>query len=197
MKFDIARLGAAFRSRIKGMAESEARKPMAAYLKMPLFIFSIGFASLIAGQVFAQVPQAFAAPGESAAIAFHAEGAQIYECKFDPDNKLVWQFREPIASLLLDGKTVGRHYAGPNWEHSDGSAVHAKAVANVPGATPDDIPWLRLEVTARHGNGALSGVTAVQRVNTKGGVSKGPCDTAGSYRSVPYSADYVFLHRAE
>src|SRR2546421_10876903 len=35
-------------------------------------------------------------------------------------------FREPIATLLLDGKTVGRHYAGPNWEHADGSAVVAK-----------------------------------------------------------------------
>jgi hypothetical protein len=31
----------------------------------------------------------------------------------------VWTLREPIATLLLDGKTVGRHYAGPNWEHMD------------------------------------------------------------------------------
>ncbi len=34
-----------------------------------------------------------------------------------------WTFREPIATLLDDGKTVGRHYAGPNWEDNDGSAV--------------------------------------------------------------------------
>jgi hypothetical protein len=170
---------------------------MNTYLKMPLFIFSIGVASMIAGKVFAQVPQAFAAPAESVAVTLHAEGAQIYECKFDTDNKLAWQFREPIASLLLDGKTAGRHYAGPNWEHIDGSSVRAKAVANVPGAAPDDIPWLRLEVTGRHGHGALSGVTAVQRINTKGGVSTGPCDKAGSYRSVSYSADYVFLRRSE
>jgi hypothetical protein len=170
---------------------------MYTYLKILLFIFWIGISSLLAGQTFAQVPQTFTAPDETVVVTFHAEGAQIYECKFDPDNKLVWQFREPIASLLLDGKTSGRHYAGPNWEHIDGSAVRAKAVANVPGTTPDDIPWLRLEVTSRRGNGALSGVSTVQRINTKGGVSKGPCDKAGSYRSVPYSADYVFLGRGD
>ena len=170
---------------------------MYAYLKIPLFIFSIGISSLLAGQTFAQVPQTFTAPDESVVVTFHAEGAQIYECKLDPNNKLVWQFREPIASLLLDGKSAGRHYAGPNWEHIDGSAVLAKAVANVPGTTPDDIPWLRLEVTSRHGNGALSGVSTVQRINTKGGVAKGPCDKEGSYCSVPYSADYVFLGRGD
>ena len=36
--------------------------------------------------------------------------------------------------------------AGPTWEHSDGSAVVGKAVGNAPGATPHDIPWLKLEV---------------------------------------------------
>ena len=51
-------------------------------------------------------------------LTLHAEGAQVYECKAGSDGKLAWAFREPIATLLLDGKTVGRHYAGPNWEHS-------------------------------------------------------------------------------
>ena len=40
----------------------------------------------------------------------------------------------------VDGKTVGRHYAGPSWEHSDGSAVVGKAVGNAPGATPMTFP---------------------------------------------------------
>src|ERR1700745_1129401 len=92
----------------------------------------------------AQVPPAIAAPGESAVVTLHAEGAQVYECKAGSDGKLAWTFREPIATLLLDGKTVGRHYAGPNWEHVDGSAVVGKAVANVAGKTPSsDIPWLK------------------------------------------------------
>jgi Protein of unknown function (DUF3455) len=48
----------------------------------------------------------------SVMLTVHAEGAQIYECKVN-SGKLVWQFREPIAALIADGKTVGRHYAGP------------------------------------------------------------------------------------
>ena len=112
-------------------------------------------------------------------------------------NKLVWQFREPIAALMLDGKTVGRHYAGPNWQHVDGSAVRAKMVSSLPGATSNDVPWLKLEVTEQRGNGTLSHVATVQRINTKGGVTQGPCETAGTFRSVPYSADYVFLRKDE
>jgi hypothetical protein len=107
-----------------------------------------------------------------------------------------WVFREPIATLLADGKTIGRHYAGPNWEHSDGSAVVGKVAASAPGAMPDDIPWLRLEVISRRGNGILSGVTTVQRINTKGGKLDGACDKAGALKSVPYSAEYVFLRKA-
>ena len=62
-----------------------------------------------------------------------------------------------------------------------------------PGASAEDIPWLKLEVTERRGNGLLADVAIVQRINTKGGVLKGTCDAEGSYRIVPYSADYVFL----
>jgi hypothetical protein len=141
------------------------------------------------------LPGAIAAPGETAVLTLHALGAQVYECKAGADGKLGWTFREPIATLLADGKTVGRHYAGPNWEHSDGSAVTGKAAGNAPGATPDDIPWLKLEVTSRRGKGVLAAVTTVQRINTRGGNLKGACDKAGSYRSVPYSADYVFLRK--
>ena len=143
----------------------------------------------------AQIPPALAAPGESVVATLHAEGAQVYECKAGSDGKLAWAFREPIATLLLDGKTVGRHYAGPNWEHVDGSAVVGKAVANVAGKTPSDIPWLKLEVTAHRGSGTLSGVTTVQRINTQGGVHAGACDKAGALHSAPYTADYVFLKK--
>jgi Protein of unknown function (DUF3455) len=134
-------------------------------------------------------------PGETIVLSLHAEGAQVYECKAGADGKLGWVFREPIATLLADGKTVGRHYAGPNWEYSDGSAVVGKVTATVPGATPNDIAWLRLEVVSRRGNGILTGVTTVQRINTKGGKLDGACDKAGSFKSVPYSAEYVFLRK--
>ena len=141
------------------------------------------------------LPDAIAAPGETIALAVHAEGAQIYDCKAGADGKLAWAFREPIATLLADGKTVGRHYAGPNWEHSDGSAVTGKVAGSAPGATPNDIPWLKLEVVSRRGSGILTGVTTVQRINTRGGKLEGACDSAGTFSSAPYSADYVFLRK--
>ena len=141
------------------------------------------------------IPDALVAAGEKPVLTLHAEGAQVYECKTDKDGKLAWTFREPIAALLLDGKTVGRHYAGPNWEHADGSAVVGKVTGNAPGTTPKDIPWLRLEVIASRGSGVLSGVTTVQRINTQGGRLEGACDKAGTFQSAPYSADYVFLKK--
>jgi hypothetical protein len=141
------------------------------------------------------LPDAIAAPGETIVLTVHAEGAQVYECKAGTDGKSNWAFREPIATLLEDGKTVGRHYAGPNWEHSDGSAVVGKVAATVPGATPNDIPWLKLEVISRRGSGILTDVATVQRIDTRGGMLAGGCDKVGAFSSVPYSADYVFLRK--
>jgi hypothetical protein len=164
-------------------------------MRILMFLLSIVAASMFTGAASAQVPPAIGAPGESAVVTLHAEGAQVYECKVASDGKLAWAFREPIATLLLDGKTVGRHYAGPNWEHADGSAVVGKAVASVAGKTPSAIPWLKLEVTAHRGSGTLSGVATVQRINTQGGVHAGACDQAGALHSAPYSADYVFLKK--
>jgi Protein of unknown function (DUF3455) len=143
----------------------------------------------------APLPDAIAAPGETVVLEVHAEGAQVYECKAGADGKLGWAFREPIATLLTDGKTVGRHYAGPNWEHNDGSAVVGKVVGNASGTTANDIPWLKLEVAAHRGSGVLTPVTTVQRIDTKGGKLAGACDTAGAFSSAPYSADYVFLRK--
>jgi hypothetical protein len=149
----------------------------------------------------AQLRAEIAAPDSVIVGTFHAEGAQLYECKRDaastPAGALSWKFREPIATLIVDGKSIGRHYAGPNWDHSDGSGVKGKAAASVPGATSGDIPWLKLEVTERRGNGILSEVATVQRINTKGGVVQGSCESEGNYRTEPYSADYVFLRKNE
>ena len=152
-------------------------------------------ASLVSASAETPLPDAIAAPGETVVLTLHAEGAQVYECKAAGDGKLAWAFREPIATLLLNGKTVGRHYTGPTWEHIDSSAVVGKAIGNAPGATTHDIPWLKLTVTSGRGTGILSGVTTVQRINTVGGKFEGACDKSGTYRNVPYSADYVFLRK--
>ena len=143
----------------------------------------------------AQVPAAVAAPGETTVATFQGEGAQIYQCKAGNDGKLTWVFREPIATLILDNKTVGRHYAGPTWEDVNGSAVTGKAIGNAPGATANDIPWLKLDVVNHRGGGTLADVSTVQRLDTHGGFLQGTCDHAGDFASVPYSATYVFLRK--
>jgi len=140
------------------------------------------------------LPQELATPGETEVVTLHAQGAQIYECRAGDRGVLAWAAREPIATLLLGGKTIGRHYAGPNWEHIDGSAVAAKLAARVAAPDASDIPWLKLDVTERRGRGVLSDVTTILRINTKGGVAPaGACDKAGALISVAYSTDYVFL----
>jgi hypothetical protein len=158
-----------------------------------LFAAALGLGAMASAS--AELPASISATGETAVATFHAEGAQIYECKIADDGKLTWQFREPVATLLLDGKTVGRHYAGPNWMHMDGSTVTAKPIGNAPGQTQADIPWLKLEVIGHRGTGAFSSVTTVQRINTRGGVITGACEQVGSYRSAPYAADYMFLRK--
>src|SRR5262250_2678949 len=124
----------------------------------------------------AQIPDAIAAKGETAVLTLHAEGAQVYDCRAGEAGKLSWQFREPVATLIQDGKTVGRHYVGPTWEHVDGSRIVgiviasvAKAIAPTNGPGPKDIPWLKLEVVEARGGGALASVTAIQRINTQDG----------------------------
>lgn len=151
---------------------------------------ALSLASLSVAQ--AEALDAIAMTDERLVAVLHAEGAQIYECKPDAGGKNTWQFREPIATLLMDGKTVGRHYAGPSWELADGSAVTAKVIGRTPGATFTDIPLLMLEVTWRRSIGQLLSVKKIQRLNTKGGALEGSCPSPGAMASVPYAADYAF-----
>jgi Protein of unknown function (DUF3455) len=167
--------------------------PLIRTAALALMVLSGSLAGATAAET--PLPAAIAAPGETVVLSVHAEGAQVYECKAGTDGKLGWAFREPIATLMADGKTVGRHYAGPNWEDADGSAVTGKVIGNAPGATANDIAWLKLDVTAHRGSGILSPVTTVQRINTQGGQLAGACDKAGATKSAPYSAEYVFLRK--
>lgn len=144
----------------------------------------------------AELPDVISAPGETLVTTTHAVGAQVYECEFDTAGNLVWQFREPIAALFIGDKTVGRHYAGPSWEMTDGSSVSGKVAARAPAANPSDIPLLRLDVSARRGGGQLAGVTTIQRINTRGGVASGPCNAHRTLLGVPYMADYAFYRAA-
>jgi hypothetical protein len=145
----------------------------------------------------AQSADGIMAPGEKLVVTLHAQGAQVYECKAGVSGGLAWQFREPVATLVENGVTVGRHYAGPGWELADGSIITGKVVGRAPGAGPKDIPLLKLEVTSRRGAGRLSEISTIQRLNTVGGVVEGACEKAGALLSVPYSADYTFLKKPD
>jgi hypothetical protein len=160
---------------------------------MTVFASLVGVASVSASTAQSRLPDTIAAPAMRRVAQLHGEGAQVYQCKADASGTLAWEFREPIATLTADGKTVGRHYAGPSWELAGGSTIVGKVVANSPGATAQDIPWLKLEIAAHRGAGQFDNVTTVQRIETKGGVAPAGCSVIGSYLSVAYSAEYVFL----
>ena len=153
------------------------------------------------GGVLAQARSANDSDETTIIATLHAVGAQIYECKPDSStssssvHSLTWQLREPIATLIVDGQSVGRHTGGPNWDYVDGSGVKGRVVASRPGPTSGDIAWLDIEVVEHRNKGILSDATNVQRVNTGGGMAQGACETAGEYLSVPYAADYLFLHK--
>jgi hypothetical protein len=157
---------------------------------LPALAAALSLAFLSGAQ--AEAPVAIATSDETLVAMLHAEGAQIYECKADARGQDTWQFREPVATLMMNGKTIGRHYAGPSWELADGSIVTGKVIGRASGATASDIPLLKLEVTSRHEVGQLAAVTTIQRLNTKGGAIDGPCPAPGAMTSMPYAADYAF-----
>ena len=143
-----------------------------------------------------EIPAQLKAPaGEELLLRVHAKGDQIYACKGD-GGKFAWTLKAPDAQLFdKDGKVFGKHFAGPSWEASDGSRVTGKAVANAPSPDASAIPWLLVNVLTHEGNGALSRVTSIQRIDTKGG--KAPetgCDAAHAGQEVrsAYTADYLF-----
>jgi Protein of unknown function (DUF3455) len=130
--------------------------------------------------------------GKTGVTRLHAEGVQIYQCTEDSAKVLRWEFREPLATLLLDGKTIGHHFAGPTWQLTSGDELVGKAVSQTPGESVKDIAWLKLEVVSRRGE-SFSNTSTVERINTHGGVFTGSCEQAGAFHAEPYSADYVFL----
>lgn len=157
----------------------------------------MGAALSIAGLLAAAGSIATATPfdlaGRSVVLTAHAAGAQIYACAMTGAGTPAWTFREPIATLIQDGKTIGRHYAGPSWALDDGSLITGKVAETQPGQTLADIPQLKLNVVANAGRGLLGQVSTVYRVQTHGGKLAGACQTPGALIAVPYEADYVFV----
>jgi len=137
--------------------------------------------------------------GEELVLMVRATGFQIYVCRPDAEGKPAWTLKAPEAELCDEqGKVIGKHFGGPTWQLNDGSQVIGKMAAKVDAPGPKAIPWLLVTVTGHSGNGKLSSVTSIQRVNTVGGLAP---TTECSQRSgdvefkSSYSADYYFYAR--
>ena len=145
------------------------------------------------------VPEAVRVPaGSKSAMTAVGVGELTYECKAKAADAMAfeWVFVGPMAKLMdaQTQKEVGKYYGGPTWESMDGSKVTGKQVAVAPGMA-GSIPLQLVKAEPAMGTGAMTGVTYIQRLNTKGGVAPAdPCGaaTAGMKKNVPYQADYVF-----
>src|SRR5207245_8699331 len=95
-----------------------------------------------------------------------ARGVQIYECRVKKDSPQAteWAFVAPEAELWdAQGKRVGKHYAGPHWEHVDGSKVFGTVKARADAPMAGAIPWLLLKTKSVGPDGAYAKVTSIQR----------------------------------
>ena len=146
----------------------------------------------------AALPEAVRVPaGQMQMMSTRGTGEITYECreKKDMAGQYEWAFVGPVATLYDADKTmVGKYYAGPTWEANDGSKVTGKQVAVSP-AAPGSIPLQLVKTDPAMGAGAMTGVSYIQRLNTKGGVAPTmACDAMGKGKRqvVAYEADYVF-----
>jgi hypothetical protein len=164
---------------------------------MTRLIFVLGLMGSLASAAQAEgvenLPAAIAIKGSVPLEQLQAAGAQIYICAKNTAGALNWTFREPIATLLEEGKTVGRHFLGPTWEFADGSHVVGAQVSEAPGKTAKDIPWLKLAVKEPPKSGLVTGATSILRIDTKGGVFEGACNNEGELHPEPYTATCIFV----
>ncbi len=144
-------------------------------------------------------PEALRPPADQVlALEALATGVQIYECSAMKDDpaRFEWVFKAPEAELAdRTGRKVGKHYAGPTWESTDGSSVVGEQKARADGPEPTAIPWLLLSAKSNSGTGVFSQIKSIQRLQTVGGKApSAPCsrDNAHQVARVPYKAVYYF-----
>jgi hypothetical protein len=154
------------------------------------------WAGLAPAQQPPNVPRAVrVADGERLLFKAHGIGMQIYTCK-SGESGPAWTLKGPDASLFdKSGKLIAKHFAGPTWQANDGSLVRGKVVDTAAAPKSDAIPWLLLSAASHDGNGIMTKVESIQRLNKEAG--KAPvagCDSAhmGRETSVRYAADYYF-----
>jgi Protein of unknown function (DUF3455) len=164
-------------------------------MKRLLFVFALtgSLATAARAEGLENLPATIAINSGVPIAKLEAAGAQIYMCAKNAAGVLNWTLREPIATLLEEGKTVGRHFLGPTWEFADGSHVVGEQVSEAPAKTAKDIPWLKLSVKEPPNSGLVAGAISILRIDTKGGVFGGACNNEGELHPEPYTATYIFV----
>ena len=149
------------------------------------------------------LPDAVKVPaGHKVALETVGVGEITYECraKAAMAREYEWVFVGPTATLNdRGGKAVGKYYGPPaTWEAMDGSKLTATQLAVAPAGT-GNIPFQLVRANPALGSGAMSGVSHIQRVATRGGTAPAmPCAAAnvGQKQMVNYQADYIFWKAA-
>jgi hypothetical protein len=165
---------------------------------MFLVVLIAGCATAWAGSA-PSVPENLRPPAtEVLSLELKVTGVQIYECNASKDDptRFEWIFKAPEADLFDPaGNKIGKHYAGPTWESSDGSKVVGEVRARDNEPDPDAIPWLLMSAKSTSGTGIFSQVKSIQRLHTVGG--KAPTEgcsqgQAGKMARINYKATYNF-----
>ena len=150
----------------------------------------------------AALPDAVKVPaGHSVAMETVGVGEITYECKAKAGptamaGEFEWAFVGPKAVLNnRSGRTVGSYYGPPaTWQAADGSRITGAQLAVAP-ARAGNIPLQLVKANPAMGAGAMTGISHIQRVATRGGVAPAmPCAAAsiGQRQVVAYQADYIF-----
>ncbi len=135
-----------------------------------------------------------------------AKGWQIYSCKANAESNTgygtadatyEWILKAPSAELFDDqGQQIGKHSAGPTWQMlEDRSKVVGVVSVKANAPQTDAIPWLLLSAKSHQGEGLLSPVTWIQRLDTVGGKAPATgCNSMNQTKEVriPYTANYYF-----
>ncbi|WP_438766063.1 DUF3455 domain-containing protein [Kushneria sp. TE3] len=134
--------------------------------------------------------------GNTVALETVGVGAIKYMCETNDAGDVAWVFKGPSAALNdSDGDQVGSYYGPPaTWEALDGSKVTGTQVGTADNGD-DNIPLQLVEANPAEGEGAMTGVSYIQRLNTEGGVAPDTaCDAdhEGATAIVTYQADYIF-----
>jgi hypothetical protein len=143
------------------------------------------------------LPTAVRVPaGQRHTMTLKSVGTLNYECRARAgmSGAYGWVLDAPDARLLhWSGLSVGRYYAGPTLQYRDGSRLTMKLVGSSPGE-PGKLPIHLYEAASRGGNGALSTVTYVQRLNAVAAEPSQPCTDAriGRSHKADFSADFLF-----